>query len=117
MLYFVDFSKPIDDFCEARRCTFGYSETPTAGGAYHQAQLHGVSFTKRRDSMTNKLFQHCAVGTAFNTVSIELYRDEDSDVYMIYKLSNVVIASFNSSAKGEESVGLNYKTMAHTYYG
>jgi type VI protein secretion system component Hcp len=35
---------------------------------------------------------------------------------MIYNLSDVIVASLQSSGKGE-SVGLNYKSMKQTYFG
>lgn len=119
MLCFVEFSKPISDYCEAKSYSFGFhpSSSPYAGGARNNAQLHNVYFTKGRDSLSGGFMQACAAGTRFADVSIELYRDADSDVYMVYALKDVIIASFNSSAKGEESVGLDYKTMKQSYFG
>jgi Hemolysin-coregulated protein (uncharacterized) len=115
MLYFVEFSSPISDFCEVNRCTFGYKNGPSAGGASHVAQRNDMSFTKESDSFSGKLMQHCANGTKFSTVSVELYQDAESDVYMIYKLSDVIISSMHTGKA--DAVGLSYKAMKQTYYG
>jgi type VI secretion system secreted protein Hcp len=116
-LAYVDFGKPIDDYCEATSYGFGMSHGGLlAGGATGKVQFYDMHFTKGRDSLSPAIMQHCAAGIRFSRVSVELYRDADSDVYMIYNLSDVIIASWQSSGKGE-SVGLNYKSMKQTYFG
>jgi type VI protein secretion system component Hcp len=87
-----------------------------AGGGSLTAQLNGMQFTKGRDSLSNALVQHCAAGTVFDTVWVELCKDTDSDPYLTYTLSSVVISSVNSGGNGE-SVGLNYKSAKGDYAG
>ena len=87
-----------------------------AGGGTVQAQVHGMQFTKYRDSLGAALVQHCAAGTVFATVLVELCKDANSDAYLTYTLSSVVIGSVRSGGDGE-SVGLNYKSAKGAYAG
>ena len=87
-----------------------------AGGGTAQAQLHGMQFDKYRDSLSAALVQHCAAGTVFATVVVELCKDANSDAYVTYTLGGVVISSVSSSGDGE-SVGLNYKSAKGAYAG
>ena len=72
--------------------------------------------TKGRDSLSDAVMQHCAAGTIFDTVWVELCRDADSEVFLTYTLSGVQIGSAQSGGNGE-SVGLNFKTFTAVYAG
>ena len=116
MLVYVEFSGPVDDYCEATSYSIGMNSSSLAGGTARTAQGSGVQFTKQRDSLSHALLQHCVAGTVFGTVWVELYRDADSDVYITYTLRDVVISSL-SSRENRESVGLNYRTSKADYFG
>ena len=51
----------------------------------------------------------------FKRVSVELYRDEDSDVFLVYTMADVIIASVQSSGNSE-SAHLNYGAISYKYY-
>jgi type VI protein secretion system component Hcp len=87
-----------------------------AGGGSITAQLHGMQLDKGRDSLSAALVQHCAAGTVFDNVLVELCKDADSDAFLTYTLSSVVIGSVHSSGNGE-SVGLNYASAKGDYAG
>jgi type VI protein secretion system component Hcp len=116
MLTFVEFSKPVDDSFQATSISFGMDSARMAGGASLTAQRNSVQLTKDRDSLSSALMLHCAVGTVFDTVWVELYQDADSDVYLTYTLSGVVIGSLQSGGNSE-SLGLNCQTMKGDYAG
>ncbi len=112
---FVEFDSPVSDYCEAPSYSFGYQSRPVAGGARSQASAQGLNFTKRRDSMSAKLMQHCATGTRFAMVWVEIYRDDEDDPCLSYELSDATIASFQSDAD-RDSVGVNYKAIKYNYF-
>jgi type VI protein secretion system component Hcp len=116
MLAYVEFSGPVDDYCEATSYSFGVNSSGLAGGTGRTAQGAGVQFTKQHDSLSHALLQHLVAGTVFGTVWVELYRDADSDVYITYTLRDVVISSLNSRGD-RESVSLNYRTSKADYFG
>ena len=118
MVAYVTLSEPVNDYFTASSCSIGtpIGSSYLAGGGSVTAQLHGMGFTKGRDSLSDALVRHCAAGTVFNTVVVELCKDADSDPYMTYTLSGVQISSVNSSDKGE-SVGLDYKNSTGVYAG
>ena len=115
---YVEFSKPVNDYCEASSYSLGTSMAGgyRAGGGSLKAQLNGFQFTKDRDSLSQAMMMHCAAGTVFDTVWVEIYKAGDSDVYLTYTLSGVIIASLNSGGSGE-SVGLNCRSMKGDYAG
>lgn len=116
MLVYVEFSGPVDDYCEATSFSIGMNSSGFAGGTARTAQRSEVQFTKDRDSLSHALMQHSAAGTVFGTVWVELYQDADSDVYITYTMRDVVISSM-SSRDNRESVGLNYRTSKANYFG
>jgi len=116
MLVFVEFSNPLGDYCQVNTLGFGMESVPLAGGSGRSAHIQGVHFTKDRDSLSARLFEHCAGGTNFTRVDVEYYRDEDSARVCLYRMTDVTIASFNSTAKGEESIALSYKALKGTYF-
>src|ERR1035441_10838042 len=103
MLAYVEFSKPVDDYFAATSFSVGtgMGSGGLAGGGSLRAQLHDMQFTKGRDSLSDALMQHCAAGTVFDTVWVELCEDADSDPYITYTLSGVVIGSVSSGGSGE----------------
>ena len=113
---YVEFSKPINSYCEARSYNFGMGSSPIAGGATGKAQLHDFQFTKDIDSLSPSLFQHVCAGTVFGTVWFEIYRNDEEDPYVTYTMSNVVISSLHT-AGNVEHVGLNFKAMIADYAG
>ena len=118
MLAYVEFSKPVDDYFAATSFSVGtgMGSGGLAGGGSLRAQLHDMQFTKGRDSLSDALMQHCAAGTVFSTVLVELCKDADSDPYLTYTLSSVVISSVNSGGSGEY-VGLDYSGAKGAYAG
>jgi|ERR1017187_952629 type VI protein secretion system component Hcp len=118
MVAYVTFSEPVNDYFTASSCSIGTSIGGgyLAGSGSVTAQLHGMQFTKGRDSLSDALMQHCAAGTVFSTVLVELCKDADSDPYLTYTLSSVVISSVNSGGSGEY-VGLDYSAAKGSYAG
>ena len=118
MVAYVTFSEPVNDYFTASSCSIGtpIGSSYLAGSGSVTAQQHGMQFTKYRDSLGTALMQHCAAGTVFATVVVELCKDANSDAYVTYTLSGVVISSMNSSGDGE-SVGLDYKSSKGDYAG
>jgi hypothetical protein len=115
MLTYVEFGKPVDDYCEAEGLSFGMSTSGMAGGAARIAQRSALSFTKARDSLSTAIFRHCMTGTVFPWAWVEFYRDEDSDPFMIYTLSDAVISAVQSRGSGE-SVSLNCRSATPSYF-
>ena len=121
MPIYIEFSKPLDAYCEAMSVQLGVSSKSTGvtgmgggSGASSRAQLHDVNLTKQRDSLSDKLWRHCVSGTTFGTVWIEFYRNADSDYpYYTYTLTDVLISGFSSSGQSE-SFSLNYATVKVT---
>jgi type VI secretion system secreted protein Hcp len=117
MPIYVEFSKPLDTYCEAMSLQFGVSPKSTGvmgGGASTRAQLNDVNLTKQRDSLSDKLWRASVSGTTFGAVWIEFYRTADSDYpYFTYTLTDVLISAFSSSGQSE-SVSLNYSTVKVT---
>jgi type VI protein secretion system component Hcp len=118
MIAYVEFDKPIDDYFVATSYSVGASMGAggLAGGGSFRAQVRGMQFTKDRDSLSPLLAQHCAAGTEFATVWVEICQDADSDVYITYTLSGVVVTSVQFSGSGE-SVGLDYTSSKAVYAG
>ncbi|MCX6630739.1 MAG: type VI secretion system tube protein Hcp [Candidatus Solibacter sp.] len=115
MVVVVDFGTPVNDYCEVTSCQFGMGSNPTAGGVSRRSGVQGFNFTKGRDSLSDAIMHHCMAGTRFARVTIEVYQDEDSALYMTYKLGDVVIASLNSRGQ-VESVDLSYATVKPKYF-
>ena len=117
---FVEFGSPIDSYFEAKSFSLGSfnSGGNAAGGAAPRAQIHGMNFTKNRDSLSEALFRACVSGTNFDTVWVELYRSASSEVaYITYTLSNVAVSSFQVDSRGTESVALDFGSIEYAYYG
>ncbi len=115
MLLFVEFGKPIGDYCEATSASFGAGSSPIAGGASRRAQANDLFFTKNHDNLSAALIQNCAIGTVFKTVTVELYKNAESGLYVMYTLTDSIISSFQSNTHGE-SIGVNYGNMSSKYY-
>ena len=110
---YVEFTAPIDDYCEALSVSFGMRSSPAAGGAGRGAQAHDLSFSASQSSLTNKLFRHCILGTKFAKVWVERYRDDT--LYLYYELADVYVMSMTTS-NGTVSVSLDYGTMTYKYF-
>lgn len=113
---YVEFGKPIDDYCEVSSCSFGMGSSSILAGTNRQASVHDVTFLKESDSMSQKIWRASMDGTSFNTVWVEFYSGDDNDPYMVYTLGNVFVASVSVHGT-TETVGLNFKTMKSKYSG
>ena len=113
-LCYVEFGKPMDDYCEASSYSFGMGSSNILAGTNRKASMHDLTFTKENDSMSRKIWQACMAGTPFATVWVEFYRDEDSDAYAVFTLGNVIVSSI-STRGSKDTVGLNFATMKSDY--
>jgi hypothetical protein len=69
---YVEFSKPLDSYCEATSLSFNMEKSRAfgfAGGASSRAQFNDVHFTKKPDSLSDKLWRHCLLGTLITAFS------------------------------------------------
>ena len=118
MPIYVEFSKPLDAYCEAMSVQLGVNSKTTsvtgmggASGGSSRAQLNDINFTKQRDSLSDKLWRHCVSGTTFRTVWVEFYRTDDSEYpYYTYTLTDVVISGVSSNNQAE-SLSLNFSAV------
>jgi len=110
---YVEYTAPIDDYCECLGFSWGMRTTPAAGGGARTAQVHDISYSATTSSLTTKLYQHFMKDTKFAKVWIEYYRDDS--LYMYYELSDVYVTSLKVY-KGVDSVGLNFGTMTYKYF-
>ena len=115
-LCYVEFGKPMDDYCEASSYSFGVAPSSFLAGTNRQASMHDLTFTKAYDSMSPKIWQASVAGTVFETVWVEFYKDEYSDPYGIYTLRNVIVSSVSTHGS-TDTVGLNFTTMKSDYIG
>ena len=113
---YVEFSTPIDDYCEAKAFHFGMASSPFAGGATGKAQPNDFQFTKNVDSLSPSLFQQVCSGRVFDTVWFEMYRGDDENPYVTYTMSSVVISTLHT-AGNIEHVGLNFKAVKVAWAG
>lgn len=115
-LCYVEFGKPMDDYCEASSYSFGVGSSGFLAGTNRQASMHDLTFTKAYDSMSRKIWQASMNGNVFDTVWVEFYRDEYSDPYGVYTLRDVVVSSVSTHGS-RDTVGLNFKTMKSDFIG
>ena len=93
----------------------------SGGGTTERVQMHDLSITKLTDKASVALFQACASGKHFKTVTLEVDRaGGDKLKYMEIKMEQVVISSVQvggSHGAGEptESVSFNFGTATWTY--
>jgi hypothetical protein len=57
----LDFSAPLNDYCEVYSFSFGVHSSTAAGGVPTRAQRNDMSFTKPRDAFGGKLDDHVPV--------------------------------------------------------
>jgi len=112
---YVEFTAPIDDYCEALSFSIGMRSTPAAGGVNRKAQANDASFSATSSSLSNKLLAHFMKDTKFAKVWIEFYRTSDDSLYLYYELLDVRIMSIRVN-QGVDHVGLNYGTMTYKYF-
>ncbi|RDJ24946.1 hypothetical protein DWF00_17185 [Bosea caraganae] len=115
MSIYVEFGEPLDKNCQATSASLGTTSPPIAGGISHRAQSKDFSFTKTRDSLSPELSKHMVQGTRFGTVVIEFYKNDET-LYAVYTMSDVMIASWQSSGESE-GIGLNFGGISTKYYG
>lgn len=117
MSLWAEFSSPIGKYFEALSASAGMGVGPIAGGVRGQAQFGDFQLTKRKDNLSQKLVQHCVSGTVFALVTLEYYNKSDI-LFVTYKLTNVIIASFQSGGGDAalESLSLNAETLSVEYF-
>ncbi len=113
MSVYVEFSGPIDDYCEVSSLSFGM-QASVVGNAGRSAQRHDVSFAKKADSLSSAIWRACALGTSFDTVWVEYYRGED--IYSVYTLSDVLVSSCSVHGSTEH-ISLDYKSLTTKFFG
>ncbi len=96
MAIWVEFSSPIGKYFEALSASSGTGFSPAAGGVRRKAQAGDFQVSKYTDELSPKLLRHTALGTVFDLVAIELYSDKTNILYLTYKLTNVLITSFQA---------------------
>ena len=108
------------DQIEAESLHWGVSRALThiAGGATEKlgdkAQFTEVTFTKRIDKASVKLFEACASGKHIDKATIYVVGTQEGDAqeFSSYELGDVLIANFSESGNGHdlphESIGLNF---------
>jgi type VI secretion system secreted protein Hcp len=120
MSAWVSFSAPIGDYCEAQSASLSSYSAPSAGGLRRVAQGSDFSFQKNSDHLSSKLFLACAKGTNFPSVWVELYKTNANIPYLTYKMSDVIVTSFQSSKSGSqgntiEAIQLNFGALKVEY--
>src|SRR5690348_9164213 len=79
-----------------------------------KAQFSEVSFTKRIDKSSVKLFEACASGKHIDKATIYIVGTQEGDTqeFSSYELADVLVSNFNESGNGgdlpHESVALNF---------
>ncbi len=61
--------------------------------------------------------RHCASGTEFGTVWLEVYKDDNDYPSLAYTMSQVQVSAIHTNGDGSESVALDFKTMQGSYAG
>jgi type VI secretion system secreted protein Hcp len=77
----------------------------TGGGGSGRAALQDIHFTKDADKASSVLFQHCAVGTHFDKVTLSVRKAGGSQMeYLKYVMNTVFVSSYQiGSAHGQEA--------------
>lgn len=116
----VTFSAPISNSCEAESAQLIHnSMTAAPGGLRARSQSGDITFTKKTDFLSAKLMTHAAKGTEFETVTIELRKPGHPTPYMIYTLSQTMIAGYSFASGGSvpyETVGLNAMSVSWRFF-
>ena len=92
------------------------------GSGASKANVQDIHFTKPADKSSPNIFIHCCSGKHFPTATITMRKaagDNKVD-YLVYKLSEVFISSYNVSAHegggiAQESLSLNFSTIEYNY--
>ena len=106
--------------------SFGVNQTGTfatggKGGGAGKASFHDISATKAVDKASPKLFQACAKGTHFDSMTITSQKAGDKPmVYYTLELGSVLVSGLHNSGAGDadqlhESFTLNFATAKFTY--
>jgi type VI secretion system secreted protein Hcp len=95
----------------------GASAAGTGAGA-GKVKFDEFTITKTMDSTSPLLYQACASGTHYPSVTIEMNHVGNSQGYLTITLSNVFISSFKTSGSGDnpsETVTLNFQKIEYQY--
>jgi type VI protein secretion system component Hcp len=111
MSIWVSFSAPINTYCEAVSASMGMSISPTAGGIRRQAQASDFSFTKGKDELSPNLALAWSTRTVFESVWVELYKENPDIPYLTYKMAGVQIMSYRPLERATESVQFKISTL------
>ncbi|SPD72829.1 Type VI secretion system effector, Hcp1 family [uncultured Desulfobacterium sp.] len=115
------------DWIEVLSYNFGVSQSASAAAhsaskaaASQRADFQDLSIVKTMDSSSPLIFKACAKGDSIKEVKLELCRaGGDKQKYMEYKMSDVIISSYNTGGGGggeaTESVTFNYGKIEMTY--
>ena len=114
MMYFMRFSEPLEQECEATSFSFRTEYSGSAAARPRREQLREMAFTKKTDSLTSALSRHMMAGTLFRKVAIEVRRDGQRDNYMTYDCGEVGISSLSSTGT-TDTVSLVFKRVSVAY--
>lgn len=117
------------DYFEVYSFSWGVSQSGTqthgGGGGAGKVSVSDISFMKSTGKASPKLFLHCCNGKHFPSGAVVVTRvvEGREEVYMEYKLENVLISSYQTSGDGgsvpTESLSLNFTkiTYKQVHYG
>jgi type VI secretion system secreted protein Hcp len=86
------------------------SNNTGGGGGVGKALFKDLTFTKGVTQLSQQLFQGCATGQHFPSVTIDV-TDKKGNVFYEIKLTDVLVSSYSVSSGGDlptETVSLNY---------
>jgi type VI secretion system secreted protein Hcp len=111
------------DYFEVYSFSWGVSQGGTqasgGGGGAGKVSVSDISFMKSTGKASPKLFLHCCQGTHFPSSAVVVTRivDGREEVYLEYKLENVMISSYQTSGDGgsvpTESLSLNFTKITY----
>jgi type VI secretion system secreted protein Hcp len=90
------------------------------GGGAGKVTVHDITVSKRVDSSSPVLMKTCASGQHIKTGQLEVVRkgDRKQDPYLVIKLQDVLVSSFQQSASGDsplEGLSLNFTRLEEDF--
>jgi type VI secretion system secreted protein Hcp len=91
------------------------------GSGAGRSSIHDMQLTKRADKSSPGLFAACAGGKHFPEATLTVRKAGENPLeYLVYKMTNVFVSSFNSNSHGagdiaQESLSLNFSKIEMTY--
>jgi type VI secretion system secreted protein Hcp len=118
-------SEQFRDFFEVYSFSWGVSQSGTqahgGGGGAGKVSVSDISFLKSTGKASPKLFLACCQGKHFPSSAVVVTRvvEGREEVYMEYKLENVLISSYQTSGDGgsvpTESLSLNFTKITYKH--